>query len=101
MLQDLLAAAQPTSVQLVVSATSSVAHVQATIEKFSTLNPTGMIITKLDEAVGFGAWLSVLQTGDLPVSYVTHGQHVPRDISAANRRRLASFLLGHANQAAS
>ncbi|MDX1930139.1 MAG: flagellar biosynthesis protein FlhF [Pirellulaceae bacterium] len=97
-LQDLLAAAQTTSVQLVVSATSSVGHVQAAIDKFSPLNPTGLIITKLDEAIGFGAWLSILQQCELPVSYVTHGQHVPQDISPANRRRLASLLLGHASQ---
>lgn len=97
-LQDLLAAAQPTSVQLVVSATSSVGHVQAAIEKFAPLNPTGLVITKLDEAIGFGAWLSTLQDCEVPVSYVTHGQHVPRDITVANRRRLASLLLGHARQ---
>ena len=97
-LQGLLEAAEPTSVQLVVSATSSVGHVQAALEQFSPLHPTGLVITKLDEAVGFGSWLSTLQNCDLPVSYVTHGQHVPRDFSAANRRRLASLLLGHANQ---
>lgn len=97
-LQELLAAAQTTAVQLVVSATSSVGHVQAAIEKFLPLNPTGLIITKLDEAIGFGAWLSILQQCELPVSYVTHGQHVPQDISPANRRRLASLLLGYASQ---
>ncbi len=97
-LQGLLQAAQPTSVQLVVSATSSMGHVQAALEQFAPLNPTGLVITKLDEAVGFGAWLATLQNCDLPVSYLTHGQHVPRDFSSASRRRLASLLLGHANQ---
>lgn len=97
-LRDLLAAANPTSVQLIVSATSSIAHVQAAIDQFSSLNPTGLLITKLDEAFGFGAWLPILQYSEIPVSYVTHGQHVPRDLSVANRRRLASLLLGHANQ---
>ena len=97
-LQSLLQAAQPTSVQLVVSATSSMGHVQAALEQFAPLNPTGLVITKLDEAVGFGAWLATLQNCDLPVSYLTHGQHVPRDFSSASGRRLASLLLGHANQ---
>jgi flagellar biosynthesis protein FlhF len=97
-LQDLLAAAQPTSVQLVISATSSIANVEAAIEKFSPLHPTGLVITKLDEALGFGAWLSTLQQCELPVSYITHGQHVPQDITPVNRRRLASMLLGHAQQ---
>ncbi len=51
-LHDLLEAAQPTSVQLVVSATNSVAHVKATLNKFGSLNPNGLVITKLDEAIG-------------------------------------------------
>lgn len=93
-LHGLLDSAKPTSVQLVVSATSSLGHVQAALEQFSPLNPTGLVITKLDEAIGFGSWLGLLQNCDLPISYVTHGQHVPRDFSVANRRRLASLLLG-------
>ena len=97
-LQNLLEAAEPTSVQLVVSATSSVGHIQAVLEQFSPLKPTGLVITKLDEAIGFGSWLSILQHSNLPVSFLTHGQHVPSDFSVANRRRLASLLLGHANQ---
>lgn len=98
-LQRLLESANPTSVQLVVSATSALGHVQSVLDQFSPLNPTGLVITKLDEATGFGAWLPLLQNCDLPLSYLTHGQHVPRDFSVANRRRLASLLLGHAGHA--
>jgi len=97
-LQEILDAAQPTSVQLVVSATSSTSHIKAAVQQFSPLRPTGLVITKLDEAIEFGAWLSVLQQVELPVSYIGHGQRVPQDIMPANRRRLASFLLGHAAQ---
>ncbi len=96
-LKSSLLAAQPSSVQLVVSATSSAGHIQAAFKQFAPLKPTGLVITKLDEAVGFGAWLSILRHSDLPISYLTHGQQVPQDIVVANRRRLASLLLGHAN----
>ncbi len=97
-LQEILDAAQPTSVQLVVSATSSTSHVKLAVQQFAPLHPTGLVITKLDEAIEFGSWLSVLQQIELPVSYIGHGQQVPRDIMPANRRRLANFLLGHAAQ---
>lgn len=96
-LRSSLLAAQPTSVQLVVSATSSAGHVQAAMKQFAPLTPTGLVITKLDEAVGFGAWLSILRHTSLPISYLTQGQQVPQDLVVANRRRLASLLLGHAN----
>jgi flagellar biosynthesis protein FlhF len=96
-LKSTLIAAQPTSVQLVVSATSSAGHIRAALKHFSPLHPTGLIITKLDEAVGFGSWLSILRQSELPISYLTHGQQVPQDMAVANRRRLASLLLGHAN----
>lgn len=93
-LQELLVAAKPTSVQLVVSATSSISHLKVAIQQFAPLQPNGIVITKLDEAIAFGEWLSVLQQCEVPISYVAHGQHVPEDIAPANRRRLASMLLG-------
>ncbi len=95
-LQELLTAAKPTSVQLVVSATSSASHIKSTMQQFSPLQPTGLLVTKLDEANELGAWLTLLQHSDLPISYVTHGQHVREDIAPANRRSLASLLLGQA-----
>lgn len=93
-LKDFLDAAEPDSVQLVVSATSSVGHVQETMRQFSSLQPTDLLITKLDEAVGFGQWLNLLDNSELSVSYLTAGQQVPQDISVASPRRLASMLLG-------
>lgn len=93
-LAEFLNAAEPDAVHLAVSATSSRGHVREAIQQFSSLNPTSLLITKLDEAVTFGEWLPVLQGTDLPISYVTTGQHVPEDIQAATPRRLASILLG-------
>lgn len=93
-LHKFLKLAQPHSTQLVVSATSSAAHAAQTVERFSVLAPTNLLITKLDEAVDFGSWLTLLERTPLSISYLTHGQQVPQDIMVASARRLSSLLLG-------
>lgn len=93
-LHRFLKLAQPHSTQLVVSATSSAAHAAQAVERFSVLAPTNLLITKLDEAVDFGSWLTLLERTPLSISYLTHGQHVPQDIMVASVRRLSSLMLG-------
>ncbi len=53
-----------------------------------------MILTKLDEASGMGAILSVARRVNLPISYLTAGQAVPDDIEPAHPRRIARLILG-------
>lgn len=93
-LHQFLELARPQATQLVVSASSSTAHVRQTVECYSVLKPTDLLITKLDEAVDFESWLTLLEQTQLPISYLTHGQRVPQDISPATAERLASLLLG-------
>ncbi len=93
-LRRFLELAQPHSVQLVVSATSSAAHAAQALDQFSTLVPTSLLITKLDEAVDFGSWLPLFERTSLAISYLTYGQQVPQDIMVASARRLSSLMLG-------
>ncbi len=93
-LRKFLECAHPHSTQLVVSATSSTAHVEETLRQFSSLSPSNLLITKLDEVVGFGSWLQLMNTCQLPISYLTTGQQVPKDIVVASSRRITSLLLG-------
>jgi len=86
--------ARPQATHLVVSATSSIAHVEESLRQFSQLKPSNLLITKLDEAVGFGSWVQLLHACPLPISYLTTGQHVPQDIVVASSRRITSLLLG-------
>jgi flagellar biosynthesis protein FlhF len=97
-LSDFLRCAKPDATHLVLSATSSVAHAEEAWKQFSVLQPSNLLITKLDEAVGFGSWLSFLRQSNLPISYLTTGQHVPQDIIVASTRRLASLLLTNGQQ---
>lgn len=84
------------SVHLVLSAASSPTHARASLESFAQLEPTHLLLTKLDEAMSLGSWLPVLSQAPLPLSYLTTGQRVPDDILVANCRRLASLIVGQA-----
>ncbi len=96
-LGDFLRAAAPTQVHLVLSAASSQSHAELALEQFSHLAPTHLLLTKLDEATCLGSWYRLLSTGHWPLSYLTTGQHVPEDILVANRRRVASLILGQSH----
>ncbi len=63
------------------------------IQEYSTLNPSGIILTKLDESAALGNVIEVLSEVSLPVSYFTNGSRVPEDIEPANLKYLKQFAL--------
>jgi flagellar biosynthesis protein FlhF len=93
-LKSLLAEAHVDEVHLVMSMTSSRQSLEAAAEKFKAAGTTALILTKLDEASGMGAVLSLARRVDLPISYLTTGQAVPDDIEPAHPRRIARLILG-------
>ncbi len=93
-LKCLLAEAAPHEVHLVLSSTKSRLILETTVERFAILSPDHVILTKLDEALGFGVLLSCLQRARLKLSYVTTGQRVPTDIEPAVPSRLAARIVG-------
>ncbi len=93
-LKSLLAEARVDEVHLVLSMTSSRQSLESAADKFKAAGITAMILTKLDEASGMGAVLSLARRVDLPISYLTAGQAVPDDIEPAHPRRLARLVLG-------
>lgn len=93
-LKTLLSEGNVDEVHLVMSLTASVRGLQMTANQFKPVNPTAMVLTKLDEAAGMGSLLTVSRQVQLPISYVTTGQDVPDDIEPANASRLARLVLG-------
>ncbi len=93
-LQTFLDAAKPDEVHLVLSGTASQSTMISAAERFKKLGVDRLILTKLDEAIGFGVVLSVLRKIDASISYITTGQDVPDDIEVGNGRKLAQMLLG-------
>ncbi|HEV3300596.1 MAG TPA: hypothetical protein VG055_13190, partial [Planctomycetaceae bacterium] len=93
-LKSLLAEAHVDEVHLVLSMTSSRQSLEAAVDKFKAAGTTAVILTKLDEASGMGAVMSLSRRVDLPISYLTAGQAVPDDIEPAHPRRIARLILG-------
>jgi flagellar biosynthesis protein FlhF len=93
-LQDFLRVAAPDEIHLVLSAASSRGHAEMALEQFAALQPTHLLLSKLDESAGLGGWYPLLTRTPWPLSYLTTGQHVPEDLVVANRRRVASMILG-------
>jgi flagellar biosynthesis protein FlhF len=93
-LKSLLAEAQVDEVHLVLSLVASSRTLEATAANFAPAGTTSVILTKLDEAVGMGALLSVARKIPLPISYLTTGQDVPDDIEPGHAGRIARLVLG-------
>ncbi len=93
-LQNFLAEAQVDEVHLVMSLVASVRSLETTARQFAPVGTTSIILTKLDEAAGMGALLSVARKISTPVSYLTTGQDVPDDIEPARADRMARLVLG-------
>ena len=95
-LKRLTAARQPSpAVLLVLSATTKLADLQRYVACYQSLNPAGIVFTKMDETSTYGTVLPVLEAAKLPMVFLTCGQEVPEDIEPANGRRMARRILGH------
>jgi flagellar biosynthesis protein FlhF len=95
-LKNMLGAAGPDEVHLVLSATASDGCVELAIEKFGDVRFDKVIFTKLDEASSVGVVLNVVTKLNKPLSYVTTGQDVPNDIEVGDGRKLAMRVLDNA-----
>ena len=93
-LKQLVTAASPDDICLVLSLASGAKSLRTTADRFAAVRPTSLILTKLDEAAGCGGLLSVSRDIAIPISYFTLGQEVPRDIEPANACRAARLVLG-------
>jgi flagellar biosynthesis protein FlhF len=90
----MLGEAEPDAVHLVLSSAAGAKSLIGTAERFVDVGATAILLTKLDEAASLGHLIPLIRSCRLPISYLTDGQNVPDDIQAADRRRLASMLLG-------
>ncbi|MBI5365470.1 MAG: AAA family ATPase, partial [Planctomycetes bacterium] len=88
-----LEAARPDEVHLVLSATTHPDNLIDMAHKFALCRFTRVILTKLDEAARLGPVVDVLARMRVPISYVTTGQGIPRDIEVADAARLAALIL--------
>lgn len=93
-LRSFLSEAGAHEVHLVLSSVASAATLQRTAERFAITGTTALILTKLDEATSLGNLLPLVRSSKLPLSYLTDGQNVPDDITAASGPDVARLILG-------
>lgn len=75
---------------LVLPATAQRRVLQETIEHFRRIPLSGCILTKLDESLSLGEFISVVVQNALPVAYVANGQRVPEDIVVAQPKYMVA-----------
>jgi flagellar biosynthesis protein FlhF len=95
-LAPFLQAFAPDETHLVLAAPTGGAAQSAAWQHFARLQPTRLLLTKLDEATQFGFVLELAARARLPISYLTAGQQVPDDLEVATPERLVSLVLGPA-----
>ena len=83
---------KPDRVFLVLSMNYRLVDIKDMIRKFKAVEPTHVILTKLDETSAYGHFVNVPLHSDLPIAFVTNGQRVPEDIFVANSVELARML---------
>lgn len=93
-LGGLLQAARPDETHLVLSSTGDAATLIAQAQAFAPVGVDRVVLSKLDEAVGFGVLLAALGRIGQPMRWITTGQQVPEDIESARSERLAELVLG-------
>ena len=94
-LKRYLDAASTDETHLVVSATTEFKELLRVIEKFSVVQPTCLLFSKIDETQQVGIVLNALSHVDTPVSYFATGQNVPDDIQLASVAAITSMMLGN------
>ncbi len=90
-LKDMAETAKPQHRFLVISAVTGEETLKEQLEKFSVLQPNGVILTKLDEAYSVGGILKIIK--DIPVTYITAGQRIPEDLEPASKELIIDHIL--------
>lgn len=80
-------------IELVLSATTRDTELAEMMNRFSCFKPSGLIISKLDEASVYGGIYNLTQKSALPLTYFTTGQRVPEDIEEATAERLVALVM--------
>jgi flagellar biosynthesis protein FlhF len=95
-LKQLMDAARPDEVHLVVSMTTKYIDVLSIVAKFGVVPTSRVILTKFDETRTYGLALNLSVNFGMDIAYMTAGQSVPDDLEAADATRIARLIVGGA-----
>jgi flagellar biosynthesis protein FlhF len=84
-----LASAHPKlETTLVLSAAAQAGSIEESVVRFAPAQAASCVLTKLDEATSLGGAISMLIRTEMPLAYLSDGQRVPEDLSAARAHQL-------------
>ena len=76
-----------------VDATKKRDNLEDVVKRFSVVNPTHFILTKLDETTSLLGVIKALSDFNIPLSFITNGQNVPDDIMYADEVDIPSLMV--------
>lgn len=82
---------------LVLSCNAEIGSLENTVRRYKKLNIKGCVLTKLDEAASLGGVLTVAAHHKLPITYITNGIDIPKDILVAKVPYLLSKAVALSN----
>lgn len=94
-LKVLLNVIEPVETHLVLSAGTRYSDICAIMEKYGSLSIDHLVLTKLDEVSSYGTIVNLKDRVTIPISYITNGQNVPKDIAVADAAALARLVVEH------
>jgi flagellar biosynthesis protein FlhF len=80
-------------VHLVFSAPTGQKILETAVDKFAPFDPSGLVLTKLDECDTLGGILNTAVKARLPLSFLTNGQQVPEDLLVPEPGQIAEMIL--------
>lgn len=83
------------AVHLVLSPTCATAQLRAYAARHKAQAPGSIVWTKLDEACNFGALINVAHAVGLPVSALSHGPELTRNLSMAQANEVWKLIFKH------
>ncbi len=92
-LKNMIDAAMPEEIHLVLSSTTRRRDLDNLIDRFEVVGFDRVILTKLDESMTFGSAFNIHAKCARPFSYFTNGQGVPEDIETATQAGVAEMIL--------
>jgi flagellar biosynthesis protein FlhF len=81
---------QQLETSLVVSASTQAGALEETFLRFKAASPKSCVLTKVDEATSLGGSISALTRHAIPVAYISEGQRIPEDLTAARSHQLVA-----------
>ena len=84
---------KPDAVHLVLAANMKYRDMLDVVEHMPDIPVSHLLFTKLDETMSYGAIYNIQQIVGCPISFLTVGQNVPKDIETAEGIRIANFLM--------